>query len=179
MCFSKIPYFKEIIIMAFVCDHCGYRNSEIKEGGGIADKAKRITLTVDTPQDLNRDLYKSDSAKFSIPELDFDMGAGTLGSVFTTVEGLLDKLVTKLDEKNPFQGDSSQNKVYQVTVDRLRELKDGGKPFTLVLDDAADNCFVYNPNAPNEDPKIKIEIYERTAEQNEELGLDGMNVDNY
>ena len=30
MCFSSIPFFKEIIIMAFVCDYCGYRNSEIK-----------------------------------------------------------------------------------------------------------------------------------------------------
>lgn len=93
--------------MAFVCEHCGYRNSEIKEGGGIADKAKRITLSVNTPADLNRDLYKSDTAKFSIPELDFDMGAGTLGSVFTTVEGLIYKLITELDEKNPFQGDSA------------------------------------------------------------------------
>ena len=165
--------------MAFVCDHCGYRNSEIKEGGGIADKGKRITLRVDTPEDLNRDLYKSDSAKFTIPELDFDMAAGSLGSVFTTVEGLLDKLVTELDEKNPFQGDSSLNEVYQVTITKLRELKDGKKPFSLVLDDAADNCFVYNPHAPNDDPKIKIETYERTQEQNDELGLTGMNVDNY
>lgn len=165
--------------MAFVCEHCGYRNSEIKEGGGIADKAKRITLNVDCPEILNRDLYKSDTAKFSIPELDFDMGAGTLGSVFTTVEGLLDKLITELDEKNPFQGDSSRNMVYEQTIDKLRELKDGKKPFTLVMDDAADNCFIYNPFAPNDDPKIKIEIYERTAEQNDELGLTGMNVDNY
>jgi zinc finger protein len=30
MCIASIPYFKEIIIMAFVCDHCGYRNTEIK-----------------------------------------------------------------------------------------------------------------------------------------------------
>ena len=165
--------------MAFVCEHCGYRNSEIKEGGGISDKAKKITLSVDSPAILNRDLYKSDTAKFSIPELDFDMGAGTLGSVFTTVEGLLDKLITELDDKNPFIGDSAQNFVYQATLQRLRDMKDGHEKFTLVLDDAADNCFVYNPNAPNDDPNIKIEIYERTEEQNDELGLTGMNVDNY
>jgi zinc finger protein len=39
MCFSSIPFFKEIIIMAFICDYCGYRNSEIKEGAGIGEKA--------------------------------------------------------------------------------------------------------------------------------------------
>jgi zinc finger protein len=59
MCQSSIPFFKEIIIMAFICDSCGYRNSEIKEGGGIGDKAKRITLKVEKPSDLNRDIFKS------------------------------------------------------------------------------------------------------------------------
>ena len=43
MSYSSIPFFKEIIIMAFMCDICGYRNSEIKEGGGTGEKAKRIT----------------------------------------------------------------------------------------------------------------------------------------
>lgn len=59
--------------MAFVCDNCGYRNSEIKEGGGIGEKAKKITLNVTEESDLNRDVFKSDSAAFRIPELGFDM----------------------------------------------------------------------------------------------------------
>mmetsp|Transcript_35777 Transcript_35777/g.54802 ORF Transcript_35777/g.54802 Transcript_35777/m.54802 type:complete len:266 (+) Transcript_35777:568-1365(+) len=110
MCFSSIPFFKEIIIMAFVCDFCGYRNSEIKEGGGIGDKAKRVTLTVDSDQDLNRDVFKSQTAKFSIPELEFDMEPGSLGSLYTTVEGLLAKLIEELELNNPFgQGDSAQD----------------------------------------------------------------------
>jgi zinc finger protein len=41
-------------------------------------------------------------------------------------------------------------------------MKDGHKPFTLVLDDPSDNCFIYNPYAPEDDPKITVEIYERT-----------------
>lgn len=73
MCYSSIPFFKEIIIMAFVCESCGYRNSEIKEGGGIGEKAKKITFAVSEPSDLNRDVFKSDSAAFRIPEVGFDM----------------------------------------------------------------------------------------------------------
>jgi len=61
----------------------------------------------------------------------------------------------------------------------MGELKDGKKPFTLVLDDPADNCFIYNPSAPAEDPKLKIEVYERTAEQNDDLGLTHMKTENY
>jgi len=172
MCFSSIPFFKEIIIMAFICDFCGYRNSEIKEGGGIAGQAKRITVDVSDPAYLNRDVFKSDTAGFSIPELGFDMGAGTLGSVYTTIEGLLAKLLSELEANNPFgQGDSAADNKFADFMARVQELKSGEKPFTLVLDDAAGNCFVYNPNAPEADPKIKIEEYERTAEQNDELGI--------
>lgn len=46
MCISSIPFFKEIIIMAYSCDHCGYRNTEIKSGGGIPEKATKITFKV-------------------------------------------------------------------------------------------------------------------------------------
>lgn len=164
--------------MAFICDFCGYRNSEIKEGGGIAGQAKRITVDVSDPAYLNRDVFKSDTAGFSIPELGFDMGAGTLGSVYTTIEGLLAKLLSELEANNPFgQGDSAADNKFADFMARVQELKSGEKPFTLVLDDAAGNCFVYNPNAPEADPKIKIEEYERTAEQNDELGISHMDVD--
>jgi hypothetical protein len=44
MCIATIPYFKEIIIMAYSCELCGYRSSEIKQGGGISDKATKITF---------------------------------------------------------------------------------------------------------------------------------------
>ena len=73
MCFSSIPFFKEIVLICFVCDYCGYRNSEIKEGGGMSDKGKKITLSVKEESDLNRDLFKSNTAKFSLPEIGFDM----------------------------------------------------------------------------------------------------------
>lgn len=113
MCFSSIPFFKEIIIMAFICDFCGYRNSEIKEGGGIAGTAQRITVDVSDPALLNRDVFKSDTASFSIPEIGFDMGAGTLGSVYTTIEGLLAKLVDELEANNPFGlGDGAADKKF-------------------------------------------------------------------
>ena len=178
MCFSSIPFFKEIIIMAFICDFCGYRNSEIKEGGGIAGQAKRITVDVSDPAYLNRDVFKSDTAGFSIPEIGFDMGAGTLGSVYTTIEGLLAKLVDELEANNPFGlGDAAADRKFTDFLARIRELKSGEKPFTLVLDDAAGNCFVYNPHAPEADPKIKVEEYERTDEQNDDLGISFMDVD--
>jgi len=43
---TKIPFFKEIILMAFECSHCGYRNSEVQPGRSLADQAVRIVVSV-------------------------------------------------------------------------------------------------------------------------------------
>ena len=99
--------------MAFVCDHCGYRNSEIKEGGGIGEKAKKITFKVTEVSDLNRDVFKSGTAKIVIPEIGLDMEGGTLGSLYTTVEGLIAKLIDEFKEHNPFgAGDSKTDEKF-------------------------------------------------------------------
>ena len=53
-----IPHFKEVIIMSTVCDSCGYKSNEVKAGGAIAAKGKRITLIMTDQEDLNRDILK-------------------------------------------------------------------------------------------------------------------------
>lgn len=164
-------------MIAFVCEHCGYRNSEIKEGGGIGDKAKKITFKVNEEKDLNRDVFKSATAKFTIPEIGFDMDAGSMGSCYTTVEGLMAKLIEELSKNNPFgQGDSATDTKMLDFLKKLEDCKEARMPWTLVLDDPADNCFIYNPFAPEDDPQITIEVYDRTPEQNDDLGISDMNL---
>ena len=41
------------------------------------------------------------------------------------------------------------------------------------------NSYVQNLYAPDPDPNMTIESYERTWDQNEELGLNDMKVENY
>ena len=143
----------------------------------MSDKATRIVFKVDKPEDLNRDVFKSDSCVMAIPEVDFAMAPGSLGGVYTTVEGLLDNIITKLVDNNPFgTGDSKTNTKYLEFLDQLRDLKELKRPFTLVLDDAMSNCFIYNPLAPENDPKIEVTVYDRTWEQNEEIGFNDMNT---
>lgn len=164
--------------MAYVCDFCGYRNSEIKEGGGMSDIAKKITFTADCEEDLNRDVFKSDTARLCIPQVGLDMEPGTLGSLYTTIEGLVAKVISELEEKNPFgKGDSATDKKFIEFLDKMRDIQNGKSfPVTIILDDANANCFIYNPNAPEPDPKIVFEEYERTDEQNDMLGISHMEV---
>ena len=80
--------------MSFNCEKCGFRSNEIKGGGAMPDYGERITLTVSGSDDsiLSRDVLKSDSASVFIPEIELELMAGTLGGVYTTVEGLIDKV---------------------------------------------------------------------------------------
>ena len=96
--------------MAFTCTNCGNRSTEVKVGGSISDKGKRITLKVLNNEDLKRDVFKSDSASLRIPEIDFELSCGTLGGVYTTIEGLLEKVADNLKENGLFfSGDSASS----------------------------------------------------------------------
>ena len=51
---TKIPFFKEIIIMAFECPNCGYRNSEVQPGQSLADQALRVEVSVTTAKVIHQ-----------------------------------------------------------------------------------------------------------------------------
>ena len=67
--FSDIPHFKEVVIMATVCDYCGHKTNEVKSGGGIEAKGKRISLKVTDVSDMSRDVLKVSTAANSFFEM--------------------------------------------------------------------------------------------------------------
>ena len=179
-CVCSIPYFKEIIISCFKCDNCGYKTTEVKGGGGISEKGTKYTLSVESIDDLNRDIFKSETSKIVIPEIGFETDEGSMGSLFTTVEGIIEKICDQL-YNTPFStGDSSINSDINDFIKKLRELQQLKQKFTLILDDPLSNSFIFpvGDNSEN-DTKLKKEEYERTFEQNEDLGINDMKVENY
>lgn len=178
----NIPHFKEVVIMATVCDICGHRDNEVKSSGGIEPLAHKIELELRTDEDMARDVLKSETASFSIPELDFETEMGTLGGKFTTVEGLLEDVKSQLKSSNPFfRGDSSQPGTYGKLndfCDTLDEIISGKRRnIKFVLDDPAGNSFIQSMCDP--DPQLTVTHYERSFQQNEELGLNDMKTENY
>ncbi|XP_017931693.1 zinc finger protein ZPR1 [Manacus vitellinus] len=178
----QIPHFKEVIIMATNCDSCGHRTNEVKSGGAIEPQGTRITLWITDPSDMTRDILKSETCSVEIPELEFELGMGALGGKFTTLEGLL-KDIRDLVERNPFTlGDSStpsRTGKLQEFIGRLQEIIDGKKKAHFIMDDPAGNSYLQNVYAPEEDPELRVERYERTFEQNEDLGLNDMKTEGY
>ncbi|XP_013911295.1 PREDICTED: zinc finger protein ZPR1 [Thamnophis sirtalis] len=178
----QIPHFKEVIIMATNCDACGHRTNEVKSGGGIEPLGTKITLHVTGSADMMRDVLKSETCRIEIPELEFEIGMGALGGKFTTLEGLM-KDIQALVEKNPFTlGDAScPGKAAKLHAfgKKLQQIVDGEMKVHLVLDDPAGNSYLQNLYAPEEDPELCVERYERRFEQNEELGLNDMKTEGY
>ena len=81
-----------------------------------------------------------------------------------------------------FPGDSAKNETKEKMDEFKRKLKEmisGNKTFTFILDDPAGNSYLQNLYAPDDDPEMTITKYERTFDQNEELGLNDMKVDGY
>ncbi|VDM73809.1 unnamed protein product [Strongylus vulgaris] len=79
-------------------------------------------------------------------------------------------------------GDSARsNERSQIAtfLDQFEDILAMKRVVTLVLDDPAGNSYIQSLSAPLEDPRLVKEFYERTFDQNEELGLNDMKVENY
>ncbi|KAK7536175.1 zinc finger protein-like protein zpr1 [Phyllosticta citribraziliensis] len=182
----NIPYFKQVVLMSTVCDHCGYRSNEVKTGGEVPDKGRRITLKVSSKEDLSRDILKAESCAMSCPELNLQVEPGTLGGRFTTVEGLLSNI--RDDLHSNIYGDSEANHDSIDTTTKARwdaffaELDNaisGSATFTIVLEDPLASSYVQSFAAPEPDAQMTVEDYQRTEEEEEDLGLRDIKVEGY
>ena len=118
---TYIPYFKQVIVASFQCDHCGERNNEIQSAGEIqgqlqeqllcyapsltvpfdslTEKGVIYTVHITTPHDLNRQLVKSSFATLSIPELQLEIPP-KIGQL-TTIEGIISDTLRDLEIDQP------------------------------------------------------------------------------
>lgn len=73
--------------MSFECEHCSFQNNEIQSGGKLGDKGVKIVLKVSKPEDLNRQVIKSDHTSVKIPDLDFEIPAQSQkGGMYTSIK---------------------------------------------------------------------------------------------
>ena len=136
--------------------------------------------------DLKRDLLKSDTAAIAIPDIDLSMEQGTLGGKYTTVEGILLDVQKQLGQLNPFaMGDSAEVTTkgrFAQFLEQLQDCIDVKRPFTFVLEDPLGNSHIWGEGVEGEEEggagaKLRVERYERSWQENEELGLNDVVVD--
>ena len=114
----------------------------------------------DPEEDLNRQLVKSASCSVTIPQykLTIPPSQGQLATL------ILDDPLANLYLQNLYAPE---------------KVKTAEWPFTLILDDPLANSYLQNLYAPDPDPNMETIVYDRSWDQNEELGLNDIKVENY
>lgn len=179
-----IPHFKQVVISATNCSHCGYRTNDVTTGGAVPEKGKRIWLDVKQPIDLHRDILKSETCALRIPQCEVEVVPGTMGGRFTTVEGLLTQIRDDLrktafdigpdDEEEADSVPQAKKEIWRLFFSRLEKAINGEMEFTVILEDPFANSYVQSLFDPDPDPQLRWEEYERTTEEEDELGLTDM-----
>jgi zinc finger protein len=161
------------------------RSNEVKTGGEVPEKGRRITLSVENKEDLSRDILKSESCSMSCPELTLSVEPGTLGGRFTTVEGILTQVKDDLHSSIFDTGDGGDSmdaaakEKWDGFFGKLADAINGNVKFTIILEDPLASSYVQSFTAPEPDAQLKVEDYERTEQEEEELGLKDMKTEGY
>lgn len=113
---------------------------------------------------------KSDTCSISIPELELELSSEGTGR-YTTVEGLIENMKEQLKASNPFIGGDSVPAEIRDRFENLQKELDNLIGRTLILDDPCGNSFIQGAD--------KVEPYERTWQQNEDLGINDMKTEDY
>ena len=181
----NIPHFKQVIVSTTQCDLCGYKTNDVKTGGEVPAKGKRIWLQVKDAKDLRRDVLKSETCLLKIPECRVEVTPGTMGGKFTTVEGLVmqirDDLKSSLfdvgeDEVSTDSMPSDTKKEWGTFFAQLDKAVKGEIQYTILMEDPLGNsyCQLLDLDESGNDPKVRTQEYPRTEEEEDELGLADM-----
>uniref|UniRef100_A0A1I7YZN6 Zpr1 domain-containing protein n=1 Tax=Steinernema glaseri TaxID=37863 RepID=A0A1I7YZN6_9BILA len=172
MC-TRIPYYRQVIIVSFSCEHCGHRNNELQSGEAAQEHGTEIVLTAKLPEDLNRQIVKSEYAQLEIPELELVIPHKSQTGEITTVEGVLTRVKSGLlqnQELRRIQNPEGAEKIdrFIEKMDACLELK---TPFTLKLTDPSGNCYIQSPDPLHVDPRCITSHYCRRLADRKLLGF--------
>ena len=70
---TKIPFWRDVVLSSFSCEHCNILNNNIQSANKIQEQGVKLKLKVTNAADMNREMVKSDFATFKIPAIDFEI----------------------------------------------------------------------------------------------------------
>jgi zinc finger protein len=96
------------------------------------------------------------------------------------LEGLLQQAYEQLWGR-VYNPDSDSNTTeekerFATFLEKMKDAIEGKMKFTLVMDDPLAASYIQNLYAPDPDPNMTILEYERTKEQDEDLGIADMRI---
>lgn len=152
--YTKIPFFKEVMISAFCCDHCGTKNSEISFAGKLEDYGVKYEVNCINDVAFNRQVVKSEFATITVPECGLEMPPATQRGSIKTIEGYFASTIEGLQavQEERRKVDPETAKKIDDYCDTLKEYSEGKRyPFKFIVEDPSGNSYVQNPSAPTAD----------------------------
>jgi C4-type Zn-finger protein len=195
----RIPHFGKSELMAFSCSACGYKYNRVTTQNvrtAEDNKGRTHRLHCACPADLNREVVLGEHSTLKIPSLEVE--AQVSEGRYTTVEGLLRSTANHLARAGMAFDDDDSSAPETSAMDRLKQDVDdliGGvsaatpKGFTIEIYDPLSVSYISSvptKGGPSDrgilsedsiddhhesDGRLVVDIFERTPEQNEELGL--------
>ena len=170
---TKIPFFREIMISAFNCDECGFKNSEVSFAGRLDDFGVKYELRVINNIAFNRTVVKSEYATIEIPELGLEIPPQTQKGSIKTIEGFLMSTIEGLQDLQEERRKFDPNTARQIDeyCEKLKKYASGDVlPFTFIVKDPSGNSYIQNPAAPTADQYCKRTFWIRSAEEYQQMG---------
>uniref|UniRef100_A0A914LHU0 Zinc finger ZPR1-type domain-containing protein n=1 Tax=Meloidogyne incognita TaxID=6306 RepID=A0A914LHU0_MELIC len=169
----NIPFYRQVIVMSFACEHCGLQNNNLQSGEQAQEYGTEIVLKVKNAADLNRTVVRSEYGIFEIPELELTIPPKSSSGALTTVEGVLQSVKQDLGETQPLR--KQLDAVMADKIDKFLEKFDKflslENSWTLKLRDPSGNCFIQNPNPFHVDPHCITSHYCRSIDEEKLLGF--------
>uniref|UniRef100_A0A1X7U0A4 Zinc finger ZPR1-type domain-containing protein n=1 Tax=Amphimedon queenslandica TaxID=400682 RepID=A0A1X7U0A4_AMPQE len=174
---TKIPMFRDIIVISFHCPHCGNSNNEIQENSPTQTDGVEYTVAINEPTDLNRLVVKANHALLKIPSLEFEIPPGTQKGSINTLEGFIQMSISELEQDQPARKEQYPEIAAKIDdfIKRLSSILKVETPFNIVIDDPSGNSFVESKTGVgiegSTDDKLSVKRYKRSEEQDKQLGI--------
>lgn len=144
---TKIPHFKDIVICAFECSHCGERNNEIKSASSISDKGVRYTFNASSCEDMNRQVVVSEHATIFLEDLSLEIPPTAGKAYLNTIEGVIRKTYEDLSTGQEYRriNDRESFEKLDILLKRVERVLSGTEKTIFVIDDPSGNSYIENP----------------------------------
>ena len=146
---KDIPHFGEAMVIAGVCESCGFRISDtilLNQGEPV-----RYTITIEDVEDLNARVIRSTSGTIRLPELGIDVEPGPASDAYiSNVEGVLQKVkgIVAFATKSARDAGVEENALRgECIIERIEQAMNGVGPLTVILEDPLGNSAIISEKA--------------------------------
>ena len=142
---EDVPYFGKLAVFAMQCDECGFKKSDV-EALEPKDPIK-ISLDVESEDDLNIRVIKSSEATVKIPRITtIEPGPASNGYI-TNVEGVLNRVKGAVETMKESEDDPTTQKKCKNMLKKIQRVLWGREKITITIDDPSGNSAIISEKA--------------------------------